>query len=174
MGPFPSCCTPSSCPGRLFAWYLIPGVSPEAAQVGNRASLTMRMPVPQAQVVMGSIFGSDTCLLPEMASSRGNLLKNRLPCTFGHLSFFCLILCPQLSLAPCLLGFLLLEALCWCPHNLFHLLNSFWRLIYITQCSPKWSRLGGLHKLIMAHRTSWGTGGLISILPQPQKARGPF
>lgn len=37
----------------------------------------MRMPVPQAQVVMGSIFGSDTCLLPEMASSRGNLLKNR-------------------------------------------------------------------------------------------------
>lgn len=70
-------CTHSSCPGGLFAWCLIPGASPEAAQGGNGASLTMGMPVPQARVVMGSIFSPDTCLSPEMPSSRGNLLKNR-------------------------------------------------------------------------------------------------
>lgn len=96
---------------------------------------------------LGVIFSPDTCLSPEMPSARGNVLKLNLPSTFGHLSFLCLLLCPQLSLPPRLLGFPLLEALCWCPHNLFSLLNGFWYLIYITQHHHKWSRVGGIAQI---------------------------
>ena len=132
--------------------------------VGKAALLAMGTPVLQAWVVMGLIFGPDTCLSPEMPSSRGNLLKIDLPSTFGHLSFFSFILCPQLSLPPCLPAFPLLKALCWCPHDLFSLLNSFRRLIYITQHSRKWSRVGELHKLITARRMSREASGPISFL----------
>lgn len=159
----------------FFAWHRAPGASPKAAHGCERL---LRWPWGhlffKLGMVMGVIFSPDTCLSPEMPSSRGNLLKIGLPSTFGHLSFFCLILCPQLSLPPHLLGFPLLGALCWCLHNLFSLLNGFWRLIYITQHSRKWSRVGELLKLITARRTSRVTSGLISFLPQHRKARDHF
>ena len=124
----------------------------------------METPVLQARVMTGVIFAPDTCLSPEMPSSRGNLLKIGLPSTFAHLSFFCRVPCPQLSLPPHLMGFTLLEALCWYPHNLFSLLNSFQHLIYVTRHSRKWSRAGELHKLVATRRTSRGTSGLVSFL----------
>lgn len=132
------------------------------------------MSVPQAQVVMAGVSSPATCLSPEMPISRGHLLQTDLPYTLGNLSFFCLILCPPLSLPPRLPGFPLLEALCWCPDNLFSLLNSFRCLIYITQHSRKWSRVRESHKLITARRMSRETSGLVSFLPQHRKARDRF
>lgn len=71
-------------------------------------------------------------------------LVSILPSFIFQSVFPLLLLCLPLSLPPCLLMYMLLEAFQWCPHNLFSLLNSFsafW--VYIIQLTRKWSTEAG-------------------------------